>query len=161
MRLQALSAMTMPSHCVNDLISHHVWCATDQCHVLGDSMERLRVNSRSVTYRDDFTSFKCSFRTEIMLLVAAPLEYPLSVSSHLCRGLPLFLASFILPSIMSSSIPPVLTTCPPSLNATFVTLDSSECRPYIQLICLLNVLMAGHCLHYISPCHQSCCSCKC
>ena len=41
-----------------------------------------------------------------------PLEYPLSVSSHLCLGLPLLLAPFILPSITSSSIPPALTTCP-------------------------------------------------
>ena len=50
--------------------------------------------------------------SRLMFLVVAPLAYPLSVSSHLCLGLPLFLAPFILPSITSSSIPPALTTCP-------------------------------------------------
>ena len=53
-----------------------------------------------------------SLASRLMLLMVAPLAYPLSVSSHLCLGLPLFLAPFILPSIVSSSIPPALTSCP-------------------------------------------------
>ena len=53
-----------------------------------------------------------SLASRLILLMVALLEYPLSVSSHLCIGLPLFLAPFILPSITSSSIPPALTTCP-------------------------------------------------
>ena len=48
----------------------------------------------------------------LMLLMVAPLEYPMSVSSHLCLRLPLLLAPFILPSITSSSIPPALNTYP-------------------------------------------------
>ena len=53
-----------------------------------------------------------SLASLLMLLMVASLEYHLSVSSHLCIGLPLLLAPFILPSITSSSIPPALTTCP-------------------------------------------------
>ena len=53
-----------------------------------------------------------SLAYRLMLLMVAPLEYPMSVSSHLCLGLPLLLAPFILPSITSSSIPPALTTYP-------------------------------------------------
>ena len=53
-----------------------------------------------------------SLASRLMLLIVAPLAYPLRVSTHLCLGLPLFLAPFILPSITSSSIPPALTTCP-------------------------------------------------
>ena len=53
-----------------------------------------------------------SLASRIMLLMVAPLEYHLSVSSHLCLGLPLLLVPFILPSITSYSIPPALTTCP-------------------------------------------------
>ena len=66
-----------------------------------------------------------SLAYRLMLLMVAPLEYPMSVSSHLCIGLPLLHAPFILPSITSSSIPPALTTCPKYLNAAFGTLDSS------------------------------------
>ena len=53
-----------------------------------------------------------SLAYRLMLLMVAPLEYPMSVSIHLCLGLPRLLAPFILPSITSSSIPPALTTCP-------------------------------------------------
>ena len=50
-----------------------------------------------------------SLAYRLMLLMVAPLEYPMSVSIHLCIGLPLLLAPFILPSVTSSSIPPALT----------------------------------------------------
>ena len=50
--------------------------------------------------------------TRLMLLMVAPLECPLSVSSHLYLCLGLLLAPFIIPSITSSSIPHALTTCP-------------------------------------------------
>ena len=53
-----------------------------------------------------------SLPSRLMLLMVAPFAYSLSVSSHLCLGVPLFLDPFILPSITSSSIPPALTTCP-------------------------------------------------
>ena len=53
-----------------------------------------------------------SLAYRLMVLMVAPLENPMSVSSHLCLGLPLLLAPFILPSITSSSIPTALTTCP-------------------------------------------------
>ena len=53
-----------------------------------------------------------SLASLLMLLMVAPLEYPFSVSSHLCLGLPLLLAPFILPSITASSILPALTMCP-------------------------------------------------
>ena len=53
-----------------------------------------------------------SLAYRLMLLMVAPLGYPMSVSSHLCLGLPLLLAPFILPSITSSSMPHALTTCP-------------------------------------------------
>ena len=66
-----------------------------------------------------------SLASRRMLLMVAPFEYPSSVSTHICLGLPLFLDPFILPSITSSSIPPALITCPKKLNAAFGTLDSS------------------------------------
>ena len=47
-----------------------------------------------------------SLASRLMLLMVTPLEYPSSVSSHICLGLPLLLAPFILPSITSSSTPP-------------------------------------------------------
>ena len=57
-----------------------------------------------------------------MLLMVAPLEYPMSVSSHLCLGLPLLLAPFILPSIPSFSIPPALTMFQSSLMQPLASL---------------------------------------
>ena len=56
-----------------------------------------------------------SLASRLMLLMVAPLEYPLSVSNHICLGLPLLLAPFILPSSTSYSIPHSLTTCLSSL----------------------------------------------
>ena len=51
-----------------------------------------------------------SLAYRLMLLMVTPLEYPLSVSSHIYLGLPLLLAPFILPRITSSSISLLLSS---------------------------------------------------
>ena len=80
---------------------------TPPCHLVPSSRIRLLATAVAAPLHP-----AQSLAYHLMVLMVAPLEYPMSVSSHLCRGLPLLLAPFILPSITSSSIPPALTTCP-------------------------------------------------
>ena len=77
------------------------------CHLVPSSRIRLLATAVAAPLHPAL-----SLAYRLMVLMVAPLEYPMSVSSHLCLGLPLLLAPFILPSITSSSIPPALTTCP-------------------------------------------------
>ena len=77
------------------------------CHLVPSSRIRLLATAVAAPLHPAL-----SLAYRLMVLMVAPLEYPMSVSSHVCRGLPLLLAPFILPSITSSSIPPALTTCP-------------------------------------------------
>ena len=100
-----LSERSFPSvsihlHCL-------AWLASCTCYLVPSSRIRLLATSVAAPLHPAL-----SLAYRLMLLMVAPLEYPMSVSSHLCLGLPLLLAPFILPSITSSSIPPALTTCP-------------------------------------------------
>ena len=80
---------------------------TSPCHLVPSSRIRLLATAVAAPLHPAL-----SLAYRLMVLMVPPLEYPMSVSSHLCLGLPLLLAPFILPSIASSSIPPALTTCP-------------------------------------------------
>ena len=77
------------------------------CHLVPSSRIRLLATAVAAPLHPAL-----SLAYRLMVLIVAPLEYPMSVSNHLCLGLPLLLAQFMLPSITSSSIPPALTTCP-------------------------------------------------
>ena len=89
------------------IYKNYLYLSVSPCHLVRSS--RIRPLATAVA-APLHPALSLAFR--LMLLMVAPLAYPLSVSSHFCLGLPLFLAPFILPSITSSSIPPALTTCP-------------------------------------------------
>ena len=77
----------------------YISTAQSPCHLAPSSHIRPLATAAAASLHQAL-----SLASRLMLLVLAPFAYPLSVSSHLCRGLPLFLAPFFLPSITSSSI---------------------------------------------------------
>ena len=89
-----------------DLLTKYIKTAntSSPCHLVLSSRIRLLATTVTAPLHPAL-----SLASLLMLLTMAPLEYLLSVSSHLCLGLPLFHDPLILPSIMSSYIPPAVT----------------------------------------------------
>ena len=105
-----LSIMYKASNLITTAGMYTLYCSLFQpymslpCYLVPSSRIRLLATSVAAPLHPAL-----SLAYRLMLLMVASLEYPTSVSSHLCLGIPLLLAPFILLSITSSSIHPALT----------------------------------------------------
>ena len=76
-----------------------VWWLPSPCHLVQSSRIRLMMTAVAALLHPAL-----SLAHRLMTLMVAPLEYPVSVSSHICLGIPLLLAPLLLPSIHASDI---------------------------------------------------------